>query len=356
MYNFEDFSCRHESQEGILNKRTKEKYPTMLTAVLEAHDIDELSCYSNLEVEKNNVNQSLDSLYEDRLKMLREKYDYLEMCWGGGFDSTKMLQVSIKTGIPFDSITMYCHGTPLTIDSLYNYELRSNFGFVQHYVGKFPKVKVNFLDAKEMYSMAVETKQNNIDWALVSQGRLNDINHVSCDSMVPERKTPLAAVVTGKGVNPIVYNKKYDIWSVYITGDQINLGGAQTKHADLIRFYEDPKIAKKIGSNTQDFFYKNNPKYENVWVTNHGWMHDYITYPELKGKINHLGNDEDQGGWQNHSKHAWFMTDQGVKTKYKEYWNWLAWLDQEINEGLLINSETMAIGNIKPIAPYTIDF
>jgi hypothetical protein len=85
-------------------------------------------------------------------------------------------------------------------------------------------------------------------------------------------------------------------------------------------------------------------------------MHDYITYPELKGKINHLGNDEDQGGWQNHSKHAWFMTDQGVKTKYKEYWNWLAWLDQEINEGLLINSGSMAIGNIKPIAPYTIDF
>ena len=356
MYNFEDFSCRHESQEGILNKRTKEKYPTMLTAVLEARTIEELSGYSNFQIEKNSVSQSLDSLYEDRLKLLREKYDYLEMCWGGGFDSTKMLQVSIDTGIPFDSITMYCHGTPQTIDSPYNYDLRNNFKFVQHYVEKFPEVKINFLDAEDMYSIAVETKQHNNEWALASNGRLNDINHVSCDLLVPERKTSKSAVVTGKGWHGVIYNGKYDMWSLYHHIDDINHGGARSEHADVIRFYEDPRITKKIGSSTREHFYKNKPMYKDTWATGTKWLQNNIMYPDLKGKIVHSGQDEACGGWQHHPKHAWFITDKGVTTKYNEYWKWLAWLDQNIKKELLINTESMAVGNIKPITPVIIDF
>ena len=355
MYNIKDFRCRHESQEGILNKRTKEKYPTVLTAALEADSIKDLTCYSNFKIEKNEISQSLDSLYEDRLKMLREKYDYLEMYWGGGHDSTNMLQVSINTGIPFDSITMFCHGTPNTVDSPQNYELRSNFGFVQHYVEKFPKVKLNFLDLDLCYSKTVTMDHDYYEWAVVGELRLM-MGEMAHDLLVPERRTHKAAVVSGKGWHGVVYNRKYDIWSLYHPSGQINHGGADSRHADVIRFYEDPRIIKKIGSSTREHFYKNKPMYSDTWVTSTTWLHHNILYPELKGKIVHSGNDEEYGGWQRHPKHAWFITDKGVTTKYKEYWKWLAWLDQNIKKELLINPESMAVGNIKPITPVIIDF
>ena len=179
---------------------------------------------------------------------------------------------------------------------------------------------------------------------------------MSYDLLLPERKTPKAAVVTGKGWHGVIYNEKYDIWSLYHHAEGINHGGARSEHADVIRFYEDPMIVKKIGSSTREHFYKNKPTFKDTWATSTTWLHHNILYPELKGKINHLGNDGDIGGWINHPKHAWFLADQGVKTKYKEYWNWLAWLDKNIKKELLIDPVSMSVGNIKPITPVIIDF
>jgi hypothetical protein len=264
-YNQSDFSCRHDSQEGIINKKTNKKYPTTLTAALEAESVDDLASYSTFLPHKEEVRQSFDELCADRLKSLREKYDYLELYWGGGYDSTKMLEVSTKTGIHFDSISMFCHGTPATVDSLQNYELRKNFQFIEHYTEKFPKVKLNFLELDQCYSETVAMEQDYHEWAVTGELRLM-MGEMAHDLLVPERKTPRSAVVSGKGWHGYVYNSKYDIWSLYHSAIDINHGGAGSRHADVIRFYEDPRIVKKIGSDVMDYFYRHRPIYKDTWI------------------------------------------------------------------------------------------
>ena len=51
------------------------------------------------------------------------------------------------------------------------------------------------------------------------------------------------------------------------------------------------------------------------------------------------------------------MTDEGVKTKYKEFWKWIGWLGENIDKRLLVDPNKLSFGNnIKIMPPIIIDF
>jgi hypothetical protein len=50
------------------------------------------------------INESLDDLYRDRCQQLRDKYDYLILCYSGGSDSWTILNTFLKYNIHIDEI------------------------------------------------------------------------------------------------------------------------------------------------------------------------------------------------------------------------------------------------------------
>jgi len=68
------------------------------------HFFDEI--YTNIDWKKDPV-QSLPSMYADRARKIREKYDYVAIMFSGGADSTNVLKSFIDNNIPIDEIITF---------------------------------------------------------------------------------------------------------------------------------------------------------------------------------------------------------------------------------------------------------
>ena len=64
--------------------------------------------FNNDEFETTNwavePNETLNQLYRQRARQLREKYDYLVLCYSGGSDSNNILEAFIAEGLVIDEI------------------------------------------------------------------------------------------------------------------------------------------------------------------------------------------------------------------------------------------------------------
>ena len=64
--------------------------------------------FNNDEFERTNwavePSETLNNLYRQRARQLREKYDYLVLCYSGGSDSNNILEAFIAEGLVIDEI------------------------------------------------------------------------------------------------------------------------------------------------------------------------------------------------------------------------------------------------------------
>ena len=103
------YISNYTSVEGVRNKNTNILYPSMLNALLANQNIKDLEVYWDpwQNWKQGRVVESIDPLADERLQELRDSYKYMELAWGGGYDSSYIIEVAIRTNIPFDAITMY---------------------------------------------------------------------------------------------------------------------------------------------------------------------------------------------------------------------------------------------------------
>ena len=106
------FTDANTYREGVLDQRSGKEYLTSTSAMLECNHFDDLKIFSQFRITTPPSHKTLGEMYIDRMKQLRKKYDYLELSWGGGHDSTMILKASEQADCPLDMITMQTHGNP----------------------------------------------------------------------------------------------------------------------------------------------------------------------------------------------------------------------------------------------------
>lgn len=368
-YPKETYFHRHEYFEGILNNKSGKLYPNKITAMLECEHVDHLEVYTEFKKTKKVSDKNLNELYCDRLRELRKKYDYLELSWGGGHDSTMILEISKQTNCPLDVISMQCMGD-LIDTSGFNSEITKNMHHVDEYIKVFPQTKVYHLDLEKSYKSTVENYNDIKKWCyLGAQAMLDDFCKIPNDLFIAERQNHNGAIITGNGWKNVIYNKKLDIWSLYLGDQDINHPGAISFHIPTIRFYETEEICMKIGHVTRNWYYSHTDKErdqsnmiadkDNLWAISNEWMHDNIMYVPLRGKIWH---DDDKvvagnGRWQEGARFKFFTTDPTARTKYKEYFDFLEYLNKNIHPSCFTKEGVgLHESELKSTKAFTIDF
>ena len=361
MYKYDEksFVSRHEQDEGILNKKTNKKYPNTLTAMIEAEELNDLVGYTDLDISERS-SLSIKQLYIDRFEQLRNANNYLELWWGGGYDSTNILEVSIECGQPVDSITMYGKNDPWTHTAGPNTELSANIGYINKYIKKFPKTKINVLDIDEMWHISKNRKNDYHAWACASPyAYLEDMARLSADDLLPERNRQQGTIITGKGYGGVVYNRGLDIWSYYSPCTNINYPGAVSNHLPITRFYHEPKIIRTTAEQARAWFYQYQPEFDRVWTTTEKWDHENIRYPDLRNRITHTGKGD---LWITNPKYVHLLDDADSRSTYKEYWDYLDWVDSMLAPEMFakpsrwLGNELRRVYQLRQVSPPVLDF
>tara|TARA_R110000803_G_scaffold193557_1_gene256520 strand:- start:3570 stop:4679 length:1110 start_codon:yes stop_codon:yes gene_type:complete len=335
------FTDANTYREGVLDQRSGKEYLTSTSAMLECNHFDDLKIFSQFRITTPPSHKTLGEMYIDRMKQLRKKYDYLELSWGGGHDSTMILKASEQADCPLDMITMQTHGNPEHVSTGFNSEIHHNLHYVLDYVKRFPDTKVRYLDIDECYQEVVKHHHDHDLWnSLTTQEMLDDICRISTDYFVPERIGTMGAILTGQGWKNALYNSEHDIWSLYLADSETNQRGAISFHVPTVRFFETHDIMHKVGDTTRTWYHDapassrdsvNITGSDKIWTVNNEWIHEQIMYPELKGKIFHDGKSlDDIIPWQEQPRFSFWMNGK-AREKYKEYFEWIKTLDKNIH-------------------------
>ena len=123
--------------------------------------------------------ESLDQLYLERAKQLRDQFDHLVLCYSGGSDSTQILETFDRNNIPVDEILFFGAFSQdktrefLSTDpSFYNAEIYNIAEpRIDEYRKKWPNVRVTHFDWSDPM-MQIYNQDNNQDWIYSSGARL----------------------------------------------------------------------------------------------------------------------------------------------------------------------------------------
>jgi len=362
-YTPDDFPSGNEYPEGILNSKSGRRYPTALAAMLDCDDFGDLSIYTDFRATSPASQKPIVELYAERMEQLREKYDYLELSWGGGHDSTMILEASKQSGCPIDLISMQVNGDPEKNSTGFNSEISNNLHHVKSYVKRFPMTKVRYLDISECYVKTVENYHDHKLWCqLTTMAMLDDVCRIGSDHFVPERRVDNGAILSGQGWKNAIYNKTLDIWSLFLTNPEVNQLGGISFHIPTVRFYETHDIMIKVGNDIRDWYNKaddhqrsqvNIMDNHELWTVNNEWVHDKIMYKGLD--IFHDGKSKDWIiPWQESSRFDFWTKEKN--NIYKEYYEWIKMLDKNIHYSCFLGKGGVLGDGLKDITAAVIDF
>lgn len=356
------FGNAHGFAEGILNLSTGKRYPTSTSAMLECEHIDDLQVYTDFKKQHPSPTATLRQLYKDRILKLREQYDYVELSWGGGHDSTMILKVAEEANCQIDVISMQVNGDPGIHRTGFNAEISENLHHVESYVSLFPHTKIRYLDIDECYSKTIEQHHDHALWCrLTTMEMLDDICRIGADHFVPERQVTNGVIITGQGWKNAIYNTTHDTWSLYLGDSEVNQLGSISFHLPTVRFYETHDLMIKVGEEIRNWYtvathedrsQVNITGNDHLWTTNNEWVHEQIMYKGLD--IFHDSKSKDWLlPWQEQSKHAFMLEQNG---KYKEYYQWIAMLDKKMHTSCFLGNGGILGDGRKYVPAAMIDF
>lgn len=279
----------------------------------------------NFDLSKANPYHDIDVLYDQRLTSLRNRYDILELSWGGGYDSSYLLEVSVRNNIPFDIITMVGHGNISDKHSL-NLELRNNYQHIEKYLKNFPNTDVRFIDIVELCQLAVDDRAP--EWE-TSYPTLDDICGLYSDTNIGRKGTESRCVITGKGWKNVVYNHEHKVWSMYHNSDEQYRRIAHSSVCELEPFYQNPDIIISVCTQAM----KHGRDRKESWCPSDTWTQRNILYkknmlpiwriPKQKETLNHFNSPEAD----------WFCKNgMPVGTRsHAVYWDWIAKCNDKID-------------------------
>jgi hypothetical protein len=344
------FFYTYDLEQSIFSDKTKKDYPSTLFALLKGEQIEDLKVkwFNNIDFDWT-INEGIDlhNLYINRLKYLKENHEHLELWWSGGYDSNNILEVAIDGNISFDSIVITGIKDIFTYTSIVNQEQIKNKPHLDRYLEKFPNTKVHLIDIQKL------TKFQNFErdkwmWAACSPV---DYSLLTCymDSILDHRKHYKTLSIYGSGEYKPMYNRKYNIWSFYKTGAEINNPiGHFTTLATNCCFYDDPRIIRqqvhtiknimsinkgdnletikqKMTVNGVEEFYSDDDN--NIIHPTHDFRRKHVYKNSLP--TFHIGNDEEYSNNLEHPKKNWYYKNERLPI-FKEYWKWCDWINNNV--------------------------
>ena len=321
------FFYRHDLDQSIYSIKTKIEYPSTLFALLKGEAIKDLTVkwFDNLNFNWTiDDQQSLQTLYTERLKQIKKEYEHLELWWSGGYDSNNILDVAVKSNISLDSIIIGGYGDVWGDKRWLNHELQKNKKHLDRYCEKFPKTKVIALDYKKLIPFQNFEKDKWL-WAACSPC---DYSLLTCyaDYVLPHREKYKTVSIYGSGEYKPLYNKKFNIWSFYKTAQEINNPtGHFSNFARNLCFYDTPTIIRQQVHTIKNRMNINDPS--KVVHPSHTDRRKIIYenhFPTV-----HIGNDDDYEIALIHPKQDWYYNNERLPI-FNEYWKWCDWVNSQI--------------------------
>jgi len=282
---------------------------------------------------------SLTELYKKRAEQLRQKYDYVVVCYSGGADSHTILDSFVNNNIHIDEILCY-YGSVSAQDEWYNAEVSQvAVPYAKKVIEKFPNTKLRLLDL-QAYMADFWDKGDPDDWDTVAHhyGTGNHASGTATTNMVASNQHYLNILNQGKTVCFVVGYDKPRVWQVdgrychrfldipcqfVIIGSDFpvesffwspDLPELLIKQCHVIKNYmkhATPK-SKHISTNKTGFACKTDDG-QTLWLTNHG-VHDLI-YPTWDINAFTVGKDPHTVFGQ---RDKWFWKDKN----FIPYQNW----------------------------------
>jgi hypothetical protein len=214
----------------------------------------------------NEPTESLDQLYEERARQLRDTYDYLVLCFSGGSDSYQVLQSFRRANIKIDEILMFGSfktdktKDPISKDSSFkNVEIyHIAEPIVAEVMKEMPNLKVTYFDYVDSLIKSHEDDVNT-DWI-----KLNGSNRLTANSIVMEnlhhhnvddqRRKKNVAYIWGVDKPRIL--KKDDKWYIYFQDNVISgTPGQDGKEERIIDelFFWSPFSNKMLAKQAHSF-------------------------------------------------------------------------------------------------------
>lgn len=120
--------------------------------------------------------ESLDQLYDRRAKQLREKYDYIVICFSGGADSNNVVQSFIRQGLHIDEIVTAHNADAAKKTTILDPNVKSSSNFAaEHELQAVPRLnefrniipltKITIVDNSNLPLTAMSS-YNDADWIL----------------------------------------------------------------------------------------------------------------------------------------------------------------------------------------------
>jgi hypothetical protein len=317
--------------DNIFSTKTNKLYSTIFESLVLGERFQDLEVRWEFDVNKVDVRDDLDGLYDHRLATIKQKYDVLELSWGGGYDSSYLLEVSIRNNIPFDVISMIGYEN-INDHHTINLELKKNYSHIERYIEKFPRTDIRFIDINQLWQLA-EKEINREAW-LKSYPTLDDICGLYGDNIVGRKSNQRRCLITGKGWKNIVYNNEYKIWSMYHSSSSHYTRVAHTSVCDHIPFYESHDIIMSICSRAVGMARISERIYEqDTWCPTGNWMQENVLYKKMKLPVWRVHGIKETRNHFISPETDWFYKDNeptNLKT-HAVYWDWLLECNRKIH-------------------------
>lgn len=273
--------------------------------------------------------ETLDQLYDQRCKDLREKYDYLVLSYSGGSDSNNILESFMRQNLHIDEIVTN-HLTQATEKTIIlNPAVKDNWNFnAEHQLHalprlreiqkKLPRTKITILDVTQAVLSSLDGQDES--WLLnrrenVSIGMTHRYNHIYFNEVRKQLDKNLnVAIITGiEKPRTAIEN---GVFYVYFTDANVNASSPADHNigtnAKIEYFYwNDPKIVVKQAHVVKRWL-ETNTQFQKFWQTGESlWENSRkIHEPLLKNIIYTTWNNE------------WFQTEKAVRGWYCEFDQW----------------------------------
>ena len=313
-------------QGGVYSSRTETLYSNMLEALTSGERWHDCEVSWDFDSTRATAHKDIDSLYDQRLSQLRKQYDVLELSWGGGYDSSYLLEISHRNNIPYDIITMIGH-KHIDDKAVTNLELKNNYAHINRYIKKFPRVEIRFIDMAELWEITKQDTDRST-WTKCSP-TLDDICGQSCDDLLGRIAQENRCVIVGKGWKKTIYNPNNGIWSMFHTTDDLYRRLAHTDACDYVHFYGTPDIVlsacelvRSIGA----------PDAEAMWIPQARWIQENVLYKKFALPIWHGGKTTTNNEFTE-PKMNWFIdSNKPVQPEiHKEYWDYISECNTKIH-------------------------
>ena len=291
--------------------------------------------------------KSLDELYDERTRKLREKYDYIALSYSGGADTNNILESFIRQGLHIDEIITNHMSKATSGVTVLDPRVNSNWNFaaehelqtvprLKYISEKLPRTKITVLDVSEIVLNSM-IKYNDVDWVLhrndqLSVGQLFRYNYFYFSSIKKQLDKNLTVGIIVGVDKPKTAIREDDNFYIYFNDGTANIVGIDKFNEDYTNttvelFYWSPDAVDILCKQShvikhwleeksvrQQFW--RNPSTRTIRMYHERWLRSilYNSWNE-----NWFQTDKSTCWW-NTEFDTWFKVDNSL-SRERENWN-----------------------------------